>query len=102
MDIDNLDLYYEDCVIGGPGSFVVTIKDRENQGSDPHQVLLEVAGTNAGTRVVPVAAEREPRGELHDRRKNLAGSLGAVKQVRATPRGSGHSCAPAADDVPSR
>src|SRR4029077_6082042 len=29
MDIDNLDFYYEDCVIGGPGSFVVTIKDRE-------------------------------------------------------------------------
>src|SRR5256885_4741392 len=29
MDIDNLDLYYEDCVIGGPGSFAVTIKDRE-------------------------------------------------------------------------
>src|SRR4029079_18590848 len=29
MDIDNLDIYYEDCVIGGPGSFVVTIKDRE-------------------------------------------------------------------------
>lgn len=29
MDIDNLDWYYEDCVIGGPGSFVVSIKDRE-------------------------------------------------------------------------
>jgi hypothetical protein len=25
MDIDNLDWYYEDCVIGGPGSFVVPI-----------------------------------------------------------------------------
>ena len=29
MDIDDLDLYYEDCVIGGPGSFVVAIKDRD-------------------------------------------------------------------------
>src|SRR6202165_3913227 len=29
MDIDDLDLYYEDCVIGGPGSFVLAIKDRE-------------------------------------------------------------------------
>jgi hypothetical protein len=28
-DIDNLDWYYEDCVIGGPGSFVVPIKDPE-------------------------------------------------------------------------
>ena len=29
MDIDNLDYYYEDCVVGGPGSFVIAIKDRE-------------------------------------------------------------------------
>ena len=28
-DIDNLDWYYEDSVIGGPGSFVIPIKDRE-------------------------------------------------------------------------
>ncbi|TMJ39435.1 MAG: DUF1194 domain-containing protein, partial [Alphaproteobacteria bacterium] len=29
MDIDNLDVYYEDCVIGGPGAFVVPIRERE-------------------------------------------------------------------------
>jgi len=29
MDIDNLDWYYEDCVIGGPGAFVIPIKERE-------------------------------------------------------------------------
>src|SRR5437867_13360667 len=29
MDIDNLDFYYEDCVIGGPGSFVVSTMCRE-------------------------------------------------------------------------
>src|SRR6202040_2822470 len=29
MDIDNLDFYYEDCVIGGRGAFEVGIKDRE-------------------------------------------------------------------------
>ena len=27
--IEDLDLYYEDCVIGGPGAFVMTIKDRD-------------------------------------------------------------------------
>src|ERR1700675_4067892 len=27
MDIENLDWYYEDCVIGGPGSFGASIKD---------------------------------------------------------------------------
>ena len=38
MDLENLDIYYEDCVIGGAGSFVVPIREREKvQGSDPHQ-----------------------------------------------------------------
>ncbi|MDP4593029.1 MAG: DUF1194 domain-containing protein, partial [Beijerinckiaceae bacterium] len=27
-DISNLDEYYEDCVTGGPGSFVIPIRDR--------------------------------------------------------------------------
>ena len=30
MDIDDLDIYYEDCVIGGPGAFVIPIKERES------------------------------------------------------------------------
>ena len=25
----NLDIYYQDCVIGGPGSFVIAIHERE-------------------------------------------------------------------------
>ena len=29
LDIDELDIYYEDCVIGGPGAFVVPIRERE-------------------------------------------------------------------------
>jgi hypothetical protein len=61
MDIDNLDLYYEDCVIGGPGSFVVTIKDREKfKEAIRTKLILEVAGRTPRRRVVPVA-DREPR-----------------------------------------
>ncbi|MET4800306.1 DUF1194 domain-containing protein [Bradyrhizobium sp. LB11.1] len=61
MDIENLDWYYEDCVIGGPGSFVVTIKDRENfKEAIRTKLLLEVAGRPPEHRVVPVA-EKEPR-----------------------------------------
>jgi hypothetical protein len=61
MDIDNLDFYYEDCVIGGPGSFVVTIKDREKfKEAIRSKLLLEVAGRTPERRVVPVA-EKEPR-----------------------------------------
>ena len=61
MDIENLDLYYEDCVIGGPGSFVVTIKDREKfREAIRTKLVLEVAGIEPRPRVIP-AAEREPR-----------------------------------------
>jgi hypothetical protein len=61
MDIDNLDFYYEDCVIGGPGSFVVSIKDRDKfKEAIRTKLLLEVAGITPERRVVPVA-EQEPR-----------------------------------------
>jgi hypothetical protein len=61
MDIDNLDLYYEDCVIGGPGSFVVTIKDRDKfKEAIRTKLLLEVAGRTPERRIVPVV-EKEPR-----------------------------------------
>jgi len=61
MDIDNLDFYYEDCVIGGPGSFVVPIKDRDKfKEAIRSKLLLEVAGRQPGRRIVPVA-EKEPR-----------------------------------------
>jgi Protein of unknown function (DUF1194) len=61
MDIENLDWYYEDCVIGGPGSFVVTINDRDKfKEAIRTKLLLEVAGRTPGHRVVPVA-EKEPR-----------------------------------------
>jgi hypothetical protein len=61
MDIDNLDFYYEDCVIGGPGSFVVSIKDREKfKEAIRAKLLLEVAGRTPERPVVPVA-EKEPR-----------------------------------------
>src|SRR5467141_628529 len=63
MDIDNLDFYYEDCVIGGPGSFVVSIKDREKfKEAIRSKLLLEVAGRTPPRRIVPVAEkEKEPR-----------------------------------------
>ena len=61
MDIDNLDFYYEDCVIGGPGSFVVTIKDREKfKEAIRTKLLLEVAGRTPERPIVP-AAGKEPR-----------------------------------------
>src|ERR1700681_332287 len=61
MDIDNLDFYYEDCVIGGPGSFVVAIRDRDKfKEAIRTKLLLEVAGRTPERRIVPVA-DKEPR-----------------------------------------
>jgi len=61
MDIDSLDLYYEDCVIGGPGSFVVAIKERDKfKEAIRTKLLLEVAGKTPERRIVPVA-DKQPR-----------------------------------------
>jgi hypothetical protein len=60
-DIDNLDVYYEDCVIGGPGSFVMAIKDREKiREAIRTKLVLEVASQTPERPTVPVA-EKEPR-----------------------------------------
>jgi hypothetical protein len=61
MDIENLDYYYEDCVVGGPGSFVVTIKDREKfKEAIRTKLLMEVAGRTPERPVMRTAA-KEPR-----------------------------------------
>jgi hypothetical protein len=60
-DIENLDLYYEDCVIGGPGAFIVTIKDRGRfQEAIRTKLVREVAGLTPESGIVPVAG-KEPR-----------------------------------------
>jgi hypothetical protein len=61
MDIDNLDFYYEDCVIGGPGSFVVSIKDREKfKEAIRTKLLMEVAGRTP-EKVPAAEKEKVPR-----------------------------------------
>ncbi|MGY3454113.1 DUF1194 domain-containing protein [Bradyrhizobium sp. USDA 4353] len=64
MDIENLDLYYKDCVTGGRGSFVVTIKSRDEfKEAIRTKLLMEVAGRAPPPRIVPVADDtgKEPR-----------------------------------------
>jgi hypothetical protein len=61
MDIENLDIYYEDCVIGGPGAFIVAIQNREQfKEATRTKLVLEIAGRTPERRVVPVQA-RQPR-----------------------------------------
>ena len=61
MDIDQLDVYYEDCVIGGPGAFVISIKERDQfKQAIRTKLVLEIAGRTPEAWVVPVAAA-QPR-----------------------------------------
>jgi hypothetical protein len=57
----NLDEYFEDCVIGGPGAFVIRITDRNQLApAIRRKMMLEIAA--AEPRISPAAAPvlREP------------------------------------------
>lgn len=57
MDVAELDVYYEDCVIGGPGAFVIPIRDRDKFiEATRTKLVLEVAGRTPEPRVVPASA----------------------------------------------
>ncbi len=59
MDIDNLDVYYEDCVIGGPGAFVVPIHERKQFiEATRTKLVLEISGRQPQARVIPVSADK--------------------------------------------
>lgn len=59
MDIEHLDIYYEDCVIGGPGAFVVPIRDRSKFiEATRTKLVLEIAGRIPAPHVVPASAEK--------------------------------------------
>ena len=61
VNIDNLDLYYEGCVIGGPGSFVVLIKHRDEfKKAIRAKLIVEVAGQATEHRILPVV-QNDPR-----------------------------------------
>ncbi len=47
-DVDDLDLYYTDCVIGGPGAFMIPVNDWEQfPEAVRRKLVLELAGANA-------------------------------------------------------
>jgi hypothetical protein len=57
MDIQNLDEYYEDCVIGGPGAFVIPIQERGKFiEATRTKLILEVAGRQPDPKIVPAAS----------------------------------------------
>lgn len=61
FNIDELDRYYTECVIGGPGSFILPVTDWEQfPEAVRRKLILEIGlGPAAERRIVPVQA-REP------------------------------------------
>ena len=54
-NIRELDIYYEDCVIGGPGAFLLTVQNIDRIAEAiRRKLVLEIAG--APPRIVPAAA----------------------------------------------
>jgi hypothetical protein len=54
-DIENLDHYYEDCVIGGPGSFSIPIRDKAQiSEATRNKIVREIADLGPEVRIVPV------------------------------------------------
>lgn len=65
IDVPELDVYYEDCVIGGAGAFVIPVKDiSEFARAVKTKLVLEVAGVMPKAlppgAIVPVS-QKEPR-----------------------------------------
>src|SRR5262249_51244612 len=55
MNVEGLDTYYRDCVIGGSGAFVIPIKEREKfSDAIRNKLVLEVAGRTVAPQ--PIAA----------------------------------------------
>lgn len=66
IDLPDLDVYYQDCVIGGPGAFLVPVRER-HQFADAirNKLLLEIAGIPSPNIPLPqdyvVPAQDTPR-----------------------------------------
>lgn len=61
LDIAGLDDYYVDCVIGGPGAFVIPVRERVQFPEAIRQkIILEIANLAPEAPLISHASEREP------------------------------------------
>ncbi|NNF77049.1 MAG: DUF1194 domain-containing protein [Rhizobiales bacterium] len=67
FDLPDLDRYYRDCVIGGPGAFVLTIRNkREFASAIRKKLLLEVAGRTPSGMVRVWRAQAQSNPDKYD------------------------------------
>lgn len=61
FDLPELDIYYEDCVIGGPGAFSLPVRDKEDFAEGiRNKLLLEISGYTPA-RLIRTATGSTPR-----------------------------------------
>lgn len=62
FDLKNLDVYYEDCVIGGAGAFIVRVRDMANFArAVRRKLILEMAGPAPRLTPAQFAFRKAPR-----------------------------------------
>ena len=73
-------------MIGGPGAFVIPIKERDQfKEAIRTKLVLEIAGRTPERRVVPVVGRRAAH-LLHHRRAAVAGAMGQLIPVARSSR----------------
>jgi hypothetical protein len=66
FDLKDLDVYYEDCVIGGPGAFIVPVHDEKNFANAIRRKLIrEISGAPARVFRAQAAWRPQPRIDCH-------------------------------------
>jgi hypothetical protein len=61
-DVQNLDEHYRDCVIGGPGAFMIPVRERHHFAEAiKTKIIREIAGLARDARVVPTQVQPERR-----------------------------------------
>ena len=65
FDLSRLDAYYEHCVIGGQGAFVIPIRAKSEFGTSiRRKLMLEISGVALEPRLVP--AQSRQSGDVFD------------------------------------
>jgi hypothetical protein len=60
VHIENLDHYYQDCVIGGPGAFIVPVREaRHFAGAIRSKLVREIAGVIEPNALISPAQDRQ-------------------------------------------
>ena len=76
FNIDDLGIYYEDCVIGGPGAFMISVDDMQRfEAAVRRKLVLEIAGLPARLMHAASAFRPAPRIDCLIGEKSRGGSM---------------------------